>query len=462
MSYRPLSLPEEDAVGIKQLQVYSQTRWDPIMRDEALRLADSGTMLEIARMCDAMRADGLISGIMGTLTSGLIRLPPKYTGDPYLVDLLRGREPVFDEDALLLKPGKDSVFWRCCPETEQIRVLFDGILSGTGLGELVPQADGSPPVLKALDIHWLRYRYYTDTWHYTTATGGDYLIEPGDGRWVFYTPYGRRRPWVSGLWWPCALPFISKQNSAYDRLRWQAQLADPLKVIEAGEGADEKHRGDLIEFIRHLWRRAAGLVTPPKYVAKLVESNGRGYEVYQEGEKRADIDLQVALTGQLVTTSGTNGLGGNGAIWETIKLDKIQSFATTWMSTLRRDMIEPWALRYHGTPRGQAPNIMLDARSPAQRREEAEALKGFAEAVIASADMLMAIGGDEEIDLEALLKEHSLTLPRRKRTRPLPQLSVVKPPKSLPKTGTDGTSVVTEEPAPKRRDDNEEEDDDAA
>lgn len=424
---------EEAAHGLQPLQVFAQTRWDPIARDNALREGDAGNFLGIARMCDAMRSDGLISGIMDTLCDGLVRLPPRWTGDPYLIDRLRGRDPVYGAEGLLEEEAIDSDFATMAPASEQAAIVWDGIMGGLGVGQLVPRKSG-PPRLEHLDIHWVRYRYTTDSFHYTTAAGGDYVITPGDGRWVLYTPYSWRRPWARGKWWSVALPFIQKQNAAFDRLRWHANLADPLKTIEAQAGADEKHRDGLINFVTRLWKRAAGIVTPPGYKAALVESNGRGYEVYKDGEERADTEIQVSLAGQLVSATGTNGLGGRADLWDTIRTDRIHKYASTWAHTLSRDVVDPYGRAVLGARNGTA-RVALDARSPAQRAAEAQALKQFADAVSSAAAMMERVSPDDEIDLAALLSEQGITLPRRARRNALPaqapgapRLSLVKPP----------------------------------
>jgi hypothetical protein len=426
----PRTLAQEQDEGIYPLQVYAKTRWDPVERDTALRQGDAGDYEPIAKMLDAMRSDGLISGIMDTLCDGLIRLPPKWSGDAFLIDRLRGRDPLYGTDGLLERPGIGSDYWRMFPSEETAAVIWDGVMGGLGIGELVPQADGGPPILQHLDLHWVRYRWTTDSYHYLTATGGDYEITPGDGRWVFYAPYGRRRPWARGKWWSTAIPFIQKQNAAFDRLRWHANLADALKVIEAQAGADEKHRAGLIHFVKYLWKRAAGLVTPMNYKASLVESNGQGYQVYKQGEERADIEIQVSLSGQLVSATGTNGLGGKADMWDTIRTDRVHKYADSWANTAMRDGIVPYTARVllGGTrpddiekARARAPSYQLDARSPQQRAAEAQALKQFSEAVASAAAMLEKVEPENEVDLAALLEEQGLTLPRRRRAVRAPQ-----------------------------------------
>lgn len=401
-----ISARNEQANGINEPMVHARTRWDPAARDQVLQAAETGRFYELAQFCDAMRSDGLISGIMGTMTHGLLRMPVKFSGDPFLVRQLRGWDASYDPRGYCLDPGWAGDFWRMLPEPEIVAMAWDAVMTGVGIGELVPQPDGGPPKLRALDLHWLRYDFERDAYFYQSKQR-EYLVEPGNGRWVLLTPYGGRRPWIRGAWWGIALPFIAKQNAAFDRLRWQGQLADPLKVIEAAEGADEKHRTWLLDFVRNLWRRAAGLVTPPKYTASLVESNGRGYEVYREAEERADIDIQVGLAGQVVTTTGTTGFS-SGSVWDNIRLDKIQAIAEALATTWHFQVLRPWAHRFHGLGE-RAPWARLDVRSPEQRRAEAEALKVFAEGV-EKADAVLAPRG-LRVSLSAALDDMGVSLP---------------------------------------------------
>jgi len=380
-------------------------------------------MLGVAKFLDAMRRDGVINGIMSVRTSGMLRCPVKFSGDPWLVERLRGRDPAYGPSGQITEPGTPGAFWDMFPESEQAAMLFDGIMAGVALGEMVPRP-GRPPRLRHLPLHYLRYRYESDFWYYQSGAQVWSVLTDSDtppvatytetrdadasrSRFILFTPYGRERQWISGLWWPSSLPFIVRQNVAFDQLRWQQNLADPLKWIEAQEGADEKHRGWLMNFVNTLWRRAPGLVTPPKYKPDLVESNGRGYEVYQQGYDQAAKDLQIALAGSTVAVEGGSGFV-NASIYRDIAADKTASISEAWATCLHEQGIRPWVDSL-GQQRDRAPWARWDVRSPEQKEGDSKALSALAEAV-GKLDSMLARRG-RKVDLEALLEEAGQSLP---------------------------------------------------
>jgi hypothetical protein len=402
----------DEAFGIQRRPIHVATRWQPYHRDDIREECEQGQFLRLGYFLDAMRADGTISGLAGIRTSGMIRRPKVYRGDPYLVDLLRGREPVTDETTgELLDPGRPGLFTKLAPTSELAAVFWDGILGGVGIGERVKGPDAIP-ALRHLDLHWLRYQYAEDRFIYQ-APGATYEVRPGDGRWCIFMPKATRRPWMHGAWYPLALPFISKAGTALDRLRWQGQLADPLKAIESTATTTERQRSGLLKFILQKWHRSPGFVGRPGEKAYLVESNGRGYEVYNDSDDRADRAIQFTLSGQIVTGDGNKGFS-SGDIFEAIQDSLIAETAEAAAEFIHRDILVPWAEEFWGTK--DAPTVRWDVRSPAARKAEAEAMNAALD-VAAKADPLLRERG-REVDLDALLELQGQQLPSRELPKP--------------------------------------------
>src|SRR3954471_7009844 len=56
----------------------TQTRWALADLEGAIRAADSGQMRIAARLCESLRRDGVIHGVLSTRSLGLVQLPVKF------------------------------------------------------------------------------------------------------------------------------------------------------------------------------------------------------------------------------------------------------------------------------------------------------------------------------------------------------------------------------------------------
>src|SRR5271169_1084576 len=59
----------------------TRTRWYLADLETAQRQADSGNLLMAGQLYRSLRRDGVIAGLLGTRSAGLVRLPKKFYGD---------------------------------------------------------------------------------------------------------------------------------------------------------------------------------------------------------------------------------------------------------------------------------------------------------------------------------------------------------------------------------------------
>lgn len=423
----------DSALGIQRRPLLVNSRWTPKDRDSILHECEQGSMLRLSIFCDAMRSDGVFSGLMGTRTSGLLRRPVLFSGDTYICDELKGVDPVRDETGMVVNPGRPGLFKRLCPTAEAAQIIWDGIVENLGLGEMVSGPDGVP-CLRHLDTHWVRYEYPTGSAKgrlIYQAPGGTYEIRPGDGRWVVFCPRGFERFWAFGSWYPLAWPFVQRASSALDLLRWQGQLADPLKVIELGQRASDREIKNTLAWVRDKWHRAAAWVARAGEKAYLAESNGIGWQVYKEAGNGAAEEMQYVLSGQLVTGSGNKGFSDGDEFFAT-KDGINQETAEAWSECVGRDILGPVLRRFYGARPGDA-KVAWDVESPAQRQARLEAL-GAAVEVIGKADQALA-GRGLEVDLDAFEEAHRVEIPVRPKGGAAPGLPPGSPPALPPPQG---------------------------
>lgn len=276
-------------------------------------------MTLVGQLHRGMTRDGIIQGVAGTRTGGLVRLPKRFRGTPNACKVLG------DTDATI--PLFDIIF----PSSELARFEWDAINCGVALAQFVQGPEDKYPVFTRLDPEFLQYRWNEDRWYYRTLEGL-IAITPGDGRWILHTPQGRYEPWNHGLWRANARSFISKEHAILYRENYGSKLANPARVAVMPQAASEPQKQSWFAKVMG-WGVNTVFGAPPGYDVKLVESNGRGYEVFQAIIETADRDSIINIAGQTPTTDGGVGFA-NMDIHEAIRADIIQGDGNALCSTL--------------------------------------------------------------------------------------------------------------------------------
>jgi hypothetical protein len=288
----------------------TRLRWYLADLESAQSGADAGNLQIAARLHRAMYRDGVLRGLARSRTSGLTRLPKRFYGDPEVSSVLRSQN------------GSRSVFDEMFPPAELALLDWDGINLGVGVAELVPVEGRDYPVMVRLDPEYLVYRWNENRWYFQSIAGL-LPITPGDGRWILHMPGGRISPWNSGIWQALGRSWINKEHALLHRSNYSAKLANPARAAVAPSGATEAQR---VGFLKRViaWGVNTVFEMPPGWDVRLIESNGRGFEVFQEEISTSDTEIMVAISGQIVTTTGGSGFA-NAEVPESIREDLIQA-----------------------------------------------------------------------------------------------------------------------------------------
>lgn len=347
---------------------YTRTRWYLKDIETAECLADEGDLSMAAQLMKAARKDGVYSGLLSTRTSGLVRLPKQFRGDPKIV-----------KELALNALETRSVFDQMFPATELALLVADGIELGVGVGELVRVKGRKHPILVRLNPQFLRYHAESNQWSYQSVAGL-LKVEPGNGRWVLHMPGGRVSPWQNGLWRAIAKAYVRKDHAAMKKDNWEGKLANPARVAVAPSGATQEQQLGWFAKVGR-WGINTVFGTPPGYDVKLVESNGTGHESFAATIQEQNSEIQIALAGQTVTTDGGAGFS-NSDIHKSIRADLIEADGGSLEITLNTQAIPIYIVHEFGLAALDPGAVVAwSVKPPKDRMSEAASMEKLAQAL---------------------------------------------------------------------------------
>jgi hypothetical protein len=371
--------------------------------------AEIGFLDPLARVVEAMRSEGTIAGFMD-VRSTFVRKPVTFTGDPYLCGLMRGEPARFDRrTGRMISPGRKGWFRRMHPTAALLDLTYTAILAGVAVAEYVDDPVSGLPILQTRDLHRLRYDWGERVWKYR-GQNDEYVVDPGDGRWVLFMPKSTHRPWRSGSWLPLMLAFIVMITATYDAARFEAKSADPLKWIEVPDEVPPDEVDRYEDFVNEWWERAPGIVLRYGAKAGITETNGIGHQIYGAQRAWARDQINFTLRGSTGTSGDGEGIFADGDNAYDVANELIEAIAEPLGECLSAQGIAPWFKR-KGLIRvvDESPACSWDTRTPARKLAEAQAAGEVCD-VVQKLDVIGAPRG-KRVDVDVFFLQSGLTIP---------------------------------------------------
>lgn len=372
----------------------TQLRWYRTELEAAIVAADRGDLAQASRLYRAMRRDGTFSGLVSTRSSGLVRLPRNFFGYAEAVAALKSyneTRPVFDE---------------MFPPSELALLAQDGFSLGVGAAELVPVPGRSYPIMIRLEPEFLQFRWNEGRWYFRSSAGL-LPITPGDGRWILHAPMGRMSPWQHGQWMACGEAYIQKTHARLYRQNFGGRLANPARVVSAPHGASETQRGNFFSRVVQ-WGVNSVFELVPGWDMKLLESNGRGHDVWKADEESADKDYMMALAGQIVTSTGGSGFI-SGDLFKSIRSDLIETDGDGLAYTINTQGLPSFLLEHWGEDALiEGARMQYITKPPKDLNAEASTMIAAASAINGLRDALAHYKRD--VDIREICERFSLPI----------------------------------------------------
>jgi phage gp29-like protein len=320
--------------------------WTAARVKSAFRRANAGEMQEVADLCDTIRTEARIRGVLQTRTNALLgsRLSFEAPGETTKNEITSALEI-------------DGEWWDIAPESALSKLFGWSLLLNIGLAEIVWERDELRsmkwrPTLVPKHPRNLRWDWEKRRWmlRVSVPSGsgsfhGEEEIEitPGDGRWLMLHPFGKSEPWASGLVWPLAIIYLAKAYANYDWERRNEARGRSALVGMTPDGALDADREKFAKDIQGL-RTKLGIALPAGYDLKSVEFGVDDHESFDKKIQNADAAIAILLLGQNLTTEVRNaGSYAAGRAQERVRQDYLEGDAEVASTNFREQLLIPYA-----------------------------------------------------------------------------------------------------------------------
>jgi phage gp29-like protein len=381
-AYGPPTEPVRDAAtaGVikRDIPINLVTRWDSESVGQALDEHMYGSFRQSAFLCDAITGDDRVSATLGQRMGALFSRPMK------TVPCLNGVE-TDDAEAVEVAQAWDAAWDKFAPLSVLEEIQSWGVLEAAVPVELQWDTTVTPwqPYLKPWHPTHLMWRW--DLRKYTIVTmDGIEVIEPGDGRWMLYTPHGPYRGWRRAGVRPIATPWLVRQMSWRDHARYNERHGMPIMKAKAPARSDPNLRDRWIAGLSNLGQEAVVLcpqnVDGTGFDIEMLEAKDRTYESFGALAGRADMAIVLTILWQNLTTEVNGGAYAAAVVHEGVQ----QSGARFDNGTLSHWIYEqaaPVFAEWNFGRRELAPKRHWVIDTPADHLTSAQAFQAFSAAI---------------------------------------------------------------------------------
>ena len=354
------------------------TRWTPDSIGVALDQHMVGNFTQSAFLCDAMTGDDRVAATLGQRMGALFSRPMKTT------PCINGVESD-DAEAVKVAEAWDAAWNRMAPLSVLEEIHTWGITEAVVPIELQWDRTVTPwqPYMKPWHPTHLRWRW--DLRKYVINTMDEVeVINPGDGRWMLYTPHGPWRGWRRASCRPLATPWYARQLSWRDHARFNEVHGMPILKAKAPARSDPRLRDNWVRGLATLGQESVVLcpqnVDGTGFDIEMVEARDRGFETFNALSSRADMSIVLTILWQNLTTEVSGGSYAAATVHEGVAQTASRYDNGTMAPFIHEQAARVFAAWNFGRPE-LAPKREWVIEKPADHLASAQAFQAFATAL---------------------------------------------------------------------------------
>lgn len=291
--------------------------WDVYGLQAALNSHRLGNFDLAADLVDELLSDDRVTAAMGQRLAGLFSVPAVHTASK-----LATTEEADAWEQAWERLDSDGSF------ADSIRY---GVTIGCNLHQILWDTSVTPWMPRLKQWHPRNIRWDSQIRRYVVQTrDGVIPIEPGNGTWFLYTPYGQVNGWLRGVIRSIAKPWLVRHYAWRDWARFNERHGLPLLLGKVPAMASAQEKEEFEEDLLNLGEEAVAMlpqgVDGQGFDLDMLEAMATGWETFKGAITAADNAIVLSLVWQNITTEG--GVAGNYA--STQVAEKVKHSAITF------------------------------------------------------------------------------------------------------------------------------------
>ncbi len=373
-------IKDSSSAGVlkRDIPISTITRWDPPSMQQALDAHMLGEFQLSAFLCDALTGDDRIAATLGQRMGALFSRPMKTT------PCINGVESD-DAEAVAVAEAWEAAWEKFAPLSVLEEIHTWGITEAVVPIEIQWDRTVTPwqPYLKPWHPTHLMYRW--DLRKYTIVTmDGIEVIEPGDGRWILYTPHGPWRGWRRAAVRPLATPWFVRQRSWIDHARYNERHGMPILKAKSPARSDPNLRDGWVRGLAALGQESVILcpqnVDGTGFDVEILEARDRAWESFGAIAARADMSIVLTILWQNLTSEVNGGSYAAAQVHEGVQQTAARYDNGTLSSCFYEQAARVFASWNFGRPE-LAPKREWVIEKPADHLASAQTFQAFSSAI---------------------------------------------------------------------------------